>query len=290
MNQEQDESLSVHSPYYLHPSENPAIALVSPLLDPTNYNSWSRSVLTALSAKNKVEFVDGSLPRLASNHRLYAAWKRANNMVVSWLVHSVATSIRQSILWMDNAVDIWKDLKARYSQGDLLCISDLQHKLASIKQGNMNITDYFTKLRTIWDELESYRPDLVCTCASKCSCDALVEAKKRKDQDRIMEFMHGLNDQYNHVRSNILMMDPLPSINKVFSYMAQQERQLASSNALGNLSLVNVATNTRSSNSCSYCGRDNHTVETCYKKNGFRPNFFFNRGGRGGGRGFGRGG
>ena len=70
----------------------------------------------------------------------------------------------------------------------------------------------------------------------------------------------------------------------------KQERQLASSNALGNLSLVNVAANTRSSNSCSYCCRDNHTVETCYKKNGFRPNFLFNRWGRGGGRGFGRGG
>ena len=70
--------------------------------------------------------------------------------------------------------------------------------------------------------------------------------------------------------------------------MARQERQFASSNALGNLSLVNAAANTRLSNSCSYCGRDNHTVETCYKKNGIPPNFFSNRGG--GGRGFGRGG
>ena len=84
------------------------------------------------------------------------------------------------------------------------------------------------------------------------------------------------------------MMDPLSSINKVFSYMAQQERQFASSDALGNLSLVNAAANKRLSNSCSYCGRDNHIVETCYKKNGFPPNFFSNRGG--GGRGFGRGG
>ena len=196
MSEKQDESLSVHSPYYLHPSENPAIALVSPLLDPTNYNSWSRSSFTTLSAKNKVEFADGCLPRSTSNHRLYAAWKKANNMVVSWLVHLVATSIHQSILWMDNAVDIWKDLKARYSQGDLLRISNLQHKLASIKQGDMNITDYFTKLGTIWDELESYQPNPMC--------------------------------------------------------------------------------------------RDNHAVETCYKKNGFPPNFFSNRGG--GGRGFGRGG
>ena len=68
MSEEQDESLSVHSPYYLYPSENPAIALVLPLLDPTIYNSWSRSAFMALSARNKVEFVDGSFPRPASNH------------------------------------------------------------------------------------------------------------------------------------------------------------------------------------------------------------------------------
>jgi len=180
MSEEQDESLSVHSPYYLWPSENPAIALVLPLLDPIKYNYWRRWALTTLSVQNKVEFVDGYLPQLASNHRLYAAWKRVNNMVVSWLIHSVATFICQSILWMDNIVDIWNDLKARYSQGDLLWISNLQHKLDSIKQGDMNINDYFTKLRTIWDELESYRPDPVCTCASKCGCDVVVEVKKRK--------------------------------------------------------------------------------------------------------------
>lgn len=116
MNRESNQSLNVHSPYSLHPSENPATALVSPVLDPTNYNSLRRSMFTALSAKNKVEFVDGSLPQPASNHILFSTWKRCNDMVVSWLVHSVSTSIQQSILWMDNAVDIWKDLKSRYSQ------------------------------------------------------------------------------------------------------------------------------------------------------------------------------
>ncbi|KHN16121.1 hypothetical protein glysoja_012097, partial [Glycine soja] len=89
------------SPYYLHPRENPAIALVSQVLDSTNYNSWSRSMLTALSAKNKVEFVDGSIQGYPSNHTLHTAWKKCNNMVVSWLVHSFSASIRQSILWMD---------------------------------------------------------------------------------------------------------------------------------------------------------------------------------------------
>jgi len=78
----QDLSLNIHSPYYLHPGENPANALVSAVLDPTNYNSWSHSMLTASSAEKKIEFIDGSIQKYASNHPLYAAWRRCNNMVV----------------------------------------------------------------------------------------------------------------------------------------------------------------------------------------------------------------
>ena len=121
-----EDSLNPHSPYYVHPSENPSTSLVSPLPDPTNYNSWCISMSIALSEKNKLEFIDGSLLQTAPNHALHIAWKRSNNMVVSWLIHSVSPSIRQSILWLDNAVDIWRDLKSRYSQGDLLRISELQ--------------------------------------------------------------------------------------------------------------------------------------------------------------------
>ena len=85
-------------------------------------------------------------------------------MVVSWLIHSVSPSIKQGILWLDNAVDIWRDLKSRYSQGDLLRISELQQEVASVKQGDVSVTEYYTKLRVIWDELESYRPDPICSC------------------------------------------------------------------------------------------------------------------------------
>uniref|UniRef100_A0A0R0GLZ3 Retrotransposon Copia-like N-terminal domain-containing protein n=1 Tax=Glycine max TaxID=3847 RepID=A0A0R0GLZ3_SOYBN len=97
---------NIESYLYLHPSENPSTALVSPVLDSTNYRSWSRSMITALSAKNKIEFVDGSALEPLKTDRTYGAWHRCNNMVVSWIVHSVATSIRQSILWMDKAEDI----------------------------------------------------------------------------------------------------------------------------------------------------------------------------------------
>jgi len=84
----------------------------------TNYHSWSRSVLTTLSAKNKVEFVNGVAPLPAETDSSFSSWIRCNNMVASWLVHSVSVNIRQRFIWMDKALDIWNDLKAYFSQGE----------------------------------------------------------------------------------------------------------------------------------------------------------------------------
>ena len=149
MSERVEQTPSMDSCLYLHPSENPAVALVSPVLDSFNYHSWSRSMMTALSAKNKVEFINGNAPEPLRTDRTYSAWSRCNNMVVSWIVHSVSIAIRQSILWMNKAEEIWDDLKSRYAQGDLLRVSDLQQEASSMKQGTLTVTEYFTKLRII---------------------------------------------------------------------------------------------------------------------------------------------
>ena len=106
-------------------------------------------MVTALSAKNKVEFINGNAPEPLRTDRTYNAWSRCNNMVVSWIVHSVSIAIRQSILWMNKAEEIWDDLKSQYAQGDLLRVSDLQQEASSMKQGTLTVTEYFTKLRII---------------------------------------------------------------------------------------------------------------------------------------------
>jgi len=118
---------------YLHPSESPATPLVSPVLDVNNYHSWCRSMMTALSAKNKIQFIDGSATEPDKKDPLYQAWRCCTNMIVSWIVHSVAPSIRQSVLWMDKVEAVWSDLKSRYFQGDHMCISELQMETSFIK-------------------------------------------------------------------------------------------------------------------------------------------------------------
>lgn len=50
-------------PFFLHNGDHPGLVLVSHPLTGTSYNTWSRAMLMALTAKNKLLFVDGSYPR-----------------------------------------------------------------------------------------------------------------------------------------------------------------------------------------------------------------------------------
>jgi len=108
------------SPFYIHPSEGPSTVVISPLLMGNNYHSWSRSFRMALVSKNKMTFISGSIPDPSYFH-----WERCNNLILSWLLNSVSQSITQSIIYFDHAVNVWNDLKDRFSQGDLLRIAEL---------------------------------------------------------------------------------------------------------------------------------------------------------------------
>jgi hypothetical protein len=46
---------------YLHPFDNPGALLVFEIFTGENYIAWSRSMSTALTVKNKIACVDGSL-------------------------------------------------------------------------------------------------------------------------------------------------------------------------------------------------------------------------------------
>ena len=46
-------------------------------------------MITALSVKNKVEFIYRSFPQPAKIDTSYSSWNKCNNMVVSWILHPV---------------------------------------------------------------------------------------------------------------------------------------------------------------------------------------------------------
>jgi hypothetical protein len=214
------------SPFFVHPSDGPSSVKVTPVLNGANYHAWSRSMRRALGAKLKLEFMDGSLPQpLDQFDPSIRAWNHCNMLVHSWIMNSVSESIAQSIVFMENALDVWNDLRERFSQGDLIRIAELQQEIYSLQQESRSVTDYFSSLKLLWEELEIYLPMPACSCRVRCSCDAMRLARTNHNLLYMIRFITGLNDNFAMVKSQILLMDPLPPLNKVFSMVIQHERQ-----------------------------------------------------------------
>lgn len=103
------------NPFTLHHSDNPIVILVSPPLSGDNYNTWYRSMRMALRAKNKLGFVDGTIPAPPSTSSNHEQWVRANDIVTSWLIRSMVPKLASSIIYSDIAQTIWMDLEEHFS-------------------------------------------------------------------------------------------------------------------------------------------------------------------------------
>ncbi|XP_015952533.1 uncharacterized protein LOC107477083 [Arachis duranensis] len=181
----------------------------------------------ALKFKNKLQFIDGTLTKPEETDPNFLAWEKCNTYVVAWLNLSLSSEISQSVIWNENAYDIWNDLKHIYHQGDIFRIVDLEEEMYTSKQGELSITAYFTKLRIIWEELETFLPIPSYVCGVECTCDLGVMRKYRK-QRQLVRLLRGLNEEYGTVKSQIILMAPLPDVNAVFGMLTQQQRQFYS--------------------------------------------------------------
>ena len=97
-------------------------------------------------------------------------------------------------MWMENALDIWNTLKKRYYQGDVFRISDLQEEIYLLKQGDANITTYFTKLKGLIQELDNFHLIPSRTCAVVCSYELIPIVKSYIEGDYMIRFLRGLNE------------------------------------------------------------------------------------------------
>lgn len=161
----------------------------------------------ALQAKAKIGFINGSLPRPDPTDSLFSIWERCNDMVVSWLHNSIAASLRPSMAFVDDAYDIWNELQDRFKKPNKPKIYELKKALSN------TISVYYGKLKAIWDELSIYDPLTTCTCEN------LKTRSNRYKRDCVIQFLKGLNYSYSNIRVQVMLMEPLPAVNKFFSYI-----------------------------------------------------------------------
>ncbi|XP_043693327.1 uncharacterized protein LOC122643815 [Telopea speciosissima] len=239
----------------------------------------------ALQAKNKLGFIDDTIEQPTDDSVDLPAWRRCNSMVTSWLIHSTIPSIANSILWTTNARDVWNDLSDRFSQQNSPRIFEIRRSISNHSQGTDSISAYYTTLKAFRDELSSFRSLPTCTCGTMTTINGYVET------DALIDFLQGLNDSYSAVRSQILLMDPLPTMAKAYSLLLREERQRslhesravplnqAAITAQHSSSLTNNSSkrpprtgskgNNRPHYHCNFCNMDGHSDSRCFKQHGY---------------------
>ncbi|XP_022889293.1 uncharacterized protein LOC111404764 [Olea europaea var. sylvestris] len=255
------------SPHLLHPSDSPNLILVYGLLTGDNYPKWQRAISRALNTKNKLCFVDGTLQNPTADSPTYSQWSQTKDMILTWLLNTIKPSIVNSLEYHTNPRDQWRDLQSCFSHGNNIQLYHLKRDLYNLTQNTQPIHDYYNQIKQIWDELGDLQNVM-----------DLAEMKKKKAKDELVfQFLLELNDSYSSLRTQILALDPLPSMQEVFSTLFQEEQQrllhVRTVSPTPNIVAMTARTpvQNRTPLKCTECGRNGHRRERCWVIIGYPP-------------------
>lgn len=77
------------------------------------------------------------------------------------------------------------------------------------------MANYFNRLKRLWEDLNSLRPLPFCEC-EHCMCELSKKLTKIDSWTETIQFLMGLNEVFDVVKSQILMQEPLPNANRAY--------------------------------------------------------------------------
>ncbi|GJY90866.1 hypothetical protein Tco_0506062 [Tanacetum coccineum] len=174
--------------------------------------------------------------------------------------------------------------------------------------GGTSVANYYHRLNSLWREFDALTKLPKCTCEVKCSCDASKELGLHQQLMKLMQFLMGLDDCYQPVRSSLLTREPLPEVKDAYIVVSREEshkgvpessgvtesKMNATSFVAKSFNINNSNNNNRrgynnSNNNtrenfpsnrgpnpnlnCKHYGKIGHTIDRCFELVGF-PNGF----------------
>uniref|UniRef100_A0A2N9HJK3 Integrase catalytic domain-containing protein n=1 Tax=Fagus sylvatica TaxID=28930 RepID=A0A2N9HJK3_FAGSY len=204
-------------------------------------------MVMALTAKNKIGFVNGVIEQPQDEFSpAYNAWVRYNTMVISWLLNSLSKEIASSVIYANTAKEIWEDLRERFAQGNGPRIFEIQKSISVLSQDNSSVSSYYTRLKSLWDELSNFRPIPDCSCGAM---KVLLDNKQHEKGKGISIFHH------LHLLQILLHFFTRGEATR-HNYGKNQSYK-------------------KDKPICSHGGITGHTVDKCYKLHGYPPGYKF---------------
>lgn len=158
-----------------------------------------------------------------------------------------------------------------------------------MKQNGESIEGYYNCLQGLWREIDYRRPNPM-----ECAID-VQRHNTLLQEDRVYVFLDGLDDRLDKIRSDVLQLQPFPSVEQAYAYVRREDiRQSVMLETNGGPTASVMATKSGKQNQmlrmtkrapgyaatggsknlsgglgCSHCGNAKHTRETCFKLHGY---------------------
>ncbi|KAF3775818.1 hypothetical protein EJ110_NYTH46492 [Nymphaea thermarum] len=169
-----------------------------------------------------------------------------------------------------------KGNKGRSSIGKTL-VSEVQQELLQMQQGDMDLTEYFTKLKFAYEKMNSLKPP--CKHCLKSHMEQMI----------VVKFLAGLSSDYSASKAQMLTGSDFPDLDEAFNRLNRLAVTLPpSSNNMQSSALASFGGGRgglyssrgrgrgrgpggRGRLQCTFCGRLGHLEDRCWNKVG-KPN------------------
>ncbi|GKA33721.1 hypothetical protein Tco_0720150 [Tanacetum coccineum] len=184
-------------------------------------------------------FIRGTITRPATGN-LSDQWDKCNNMVIRWLMASINELVTKPIMFVSTASEIWLQIEKRFALSNGSRKYKLNREFYDTMQSGQPISEYYTKMKCICEELDSM-------------------------------FLDRLDDHFNAQRRQLLLMIPLPIVESACALLQQEEsqREVFGSSSISSIETIVLYSKQESKEKCTICGFKWHPLKKCWEKVGY---------------------
>ncbi|KAM1261911.1 hypothetical protein ACFX2G_027718 [Malus domestica] len=234
-------------------------------LNGNNYVYWAYVMKNFLIGKGLWGYVSGMIsipnnPKDEKHFELVAAWEMNNSKIITWINNSVDLAIGMQLAKFSTSKEVWDHLAKLYTKANFAKRYQLEMEIRTIQQGDKSIQVFYNELTNLWDQLALTEPEELGIVKLYC---------KYREEQRLVQFLMPLRDEFETLRSSILHRTSLPSVDSVLNELQAEEVRVQShrlSSSSSNTSAFAAARSRRvAMDECSYCKGKGHWKSQCPK-------------------------
>uniref|UniRef100_A0A2N9HM41 Reverse transcriptase Ty1/copia-type domain-containing protein n=1 Tax=Fagus sylvatica TaxID=28930 RepID=A0A2N9HM41_FAGSY len=219
----------LHAPHFVM-AQSEISKPIHVILDGDNYSLWAQGMCSFLKGRKLWLYVTGQRhPPTQQKDETEDAfalrledWDGINHQIITWLRNTSTPSVSMEFGGYDTTKDVWDMLASRYAGSDDAREYHLMVTLYQLRQDpGERITAFHSRMRFLWDQLAASEPVI------KSVFDAKLVSTHR-ERTHLHQFLMGVLDDFEFVRSQLLNRSPLPTVNQAVNDLVREETRLKS--------------------------------------------------------------